>query len=137
MKILILIFKPLQAIMLILILVGCNQSERTYNKLSPQEFEAKLKTLQNVQLIDVRTPEEYQTEHLKNAVNINFVDDDFKEKISKLNKKNPVFIHCAAGVLEGRSNKTAKLLEELGFNEIYELEGGIINWIKAEMVTVK
>ncbi|MCH7535187.1 MAG: rhodanese-like domain-containing protein [Bacteroidetes bacterium] len=136
MNILTSVFKPMQAIMLILTLVACNQPESKYEKLNPAEFNAKLNTLQNNQLIDVRTPEEYQAGHLKNAVNINFIDNDFEELISKLVKKKPVFIHCAAGVEGGRSNQTAKLLEELGFTEIYELEGGITNWINAGMETV-
>ena len=135
MKNLMSVFKTLQVIMLIL--VGCNQSESTYNVISPQEFEAKLITLKNVQLIDVRTPEEYQTGHLKNAVNINFMEENFKENISRLDKNKPIFIHCAAGAQGARSNQTAMLLKELGFVEIYELEGGIINWIKAGMETVK
>ncbi len=118
MKNLMSVFKPLQVIMLMLILVSCNQSESTYNVISPQEFEAKLITLKNVQLIDVRTPEEYQTGHLKNAVNINFMDEDFKENISGLDRKNPIFIHCAAGAPGARSNKTTDLLKELGFVEI-------------------
>ncbi len=129
------VFKTL--LVIILIFVACNQSESIYNVISPQEFEVKLITLKNVQLIDVRTPKEYQTGHLKNAVNINFLDEDFKENISRLDKKKPTFIHCAAGAQGARSNQTAKLLEELGFVEIYELEGGIINWIKAGMETVK
>ncbi len=137
MKNLMSVFKPLQLILLMLILVACNQSESTYNLISPQEFEAKLITLKNVQLIDVRTPEEYQTGHLKNAVNINFMDEDFKENISRLDKKKPTFIHCAAGAQGARSNQTAKFLEELGFVEIYELEGGIINWINAGLETIK
>lgn len=137
MKNLISIFKPLQVIMLILIFVACSQTKRTYKVISPQEFETKLTSLKNVQLIDVRTPEEYQSGHLINAVNINFMDEDFKENISRLDKKNPTFVHCAAGAEGARSNKTAKLLKELGFVEIYELEGGIINWINAGKETVK
>ena len=137
MSIPILIIKPIRLILLILILAACNQSESAYHKISPQEFEAKLNTLKNVQLVDVRSPGEYQARKLKNAVNINFMDEDFREQISGLDIKKPVFVHCAAGVQGGRSNKTAMLLEELGFNEIYELEGGITNWIKAGLETVK
>jgi rhodanese-related sulfurtransferase len=132
-----LIFKPLQVLMLLLILVACSQSESTYKLISPQEFDGKLISLKNVQLVDVRTPEEYQTGHLKNAININFYEEDFKENISRLDKKNPIFIHCAAGAEGARSNQTAELLKELGFIEIYELEGGIINWINSGKETVK
>ena len=123
-------------LMLIFTIVGCNESS-DLSKLAPQEFEAKLTAINNEQLVDVRTPQEYNSGHLAEAININSQDEDFNEQLSKLDKTKPTFVYCAAGVEGGRSNTAAKMLEELGFEEIYELEGGITNWNNAGKETEK
>jgi len=77
------------------------------------------------QVLDVRTPEEWQSGVIKGAIKINFYDSNFKEQIGKLDKKRPVFVYCKAG---GRSAGAAKQLQESGFNEVYNLLGGITAW---------
>lgn len=92
--------------------------------LSPDDFETK--SLQvGVQLIDVRTPAEYQTGHIANATNINFNDPNFKGLMEKLDKNKPVAVYCAAG---GRSGKSAALLTQMGFKTVYDLQGGMSAW---------
>ena len=83
----------------------------------------------NVQLIDIRTPKEYAEGFIKNAKNINFYDDDFLSQMSTLDKSIPVYIYCRSG---GRSGKAATQLDEAGFTKVYDLEGGIKEWIKKE-----
>ena len=73
----------------------------------------------------MRSPEEFNGEHLNNAVNINWSNPDFESKIKLLNKNKPIFVYCKAG---GRSIKAATKLAELGFIEIYNLGGGILSW---------
>ena len=97
-------------------------------KLMPADFATKLDALPNEQLIDVRTPDEYQAGHLPHSTLIDFKGEDFREKITQLDKNKPVMVYCAAG---GRSNAAATLLEELGFAEVYELEGGFTRWREA------
>jgi rhodanese-related sulfurtransferase len=78
------------------------------------------------QLIDVRTPREYGYGHLKDALLINFMEDDFTNKAFKgLDKSKPVLIYCASG---GRSAKSAKLYKEAGFTKVYNLLGGFRAW---------
>jgi rhodanese-related sulfurtransferase len=92
--------------------------------LNPDDFEAKaLQT--GVQLVDVRTPAEYQAGHIANAANINFNDPEFKANIEKLDKTKPIAVYCAAG---GRSGKSANLLAQMGFKTIYDLQGGMGAW---------
>jgi rhodanese-related sulfurtransferase len=92
--------------------------------LNPDDFESKaLQT--GVQLVDVRTPAEYQSEHITNATNINFNDPDFKATMDKLDKTKPIAVYCGAGV---RSGKSANLLAQMGFKTIYDLQGGIGAW---------
>jgi rhodanese-related sulfurtransferase len=78
------------------------------------------------QLIDVRTPAEYENGHLKDALLINYMADDFKAKAFKgLDKSKPVLIYCASG---GRSAKSAKIYKEAGFTKVYNLLGGFRAW---------
>lgn len=97
-------------------------------KLMPTDFATKLDALPNEQLIDVRTPDEYQTGHLPHSTLIDFKGEDFREKVAQLDKNKPVMVYCAAG---GRSTATVTLLKELGFAEVYELEGGFTRWREA------
>ena len=89
-------------------------------------FEKKISE-EDVQLVDVRTPEEWGNGVITNAALINYFDKDFKDQLSKLDKDKPIAVYCKSG---GRSGKTAKILSELGFKEIYDLKGGYLNWNK-------
>ena len=87
-------------------------------------FEKKM-SAPNVQLIDVRTPEEFAEGHLPKAVNIDVNSDDFETKVTSLDKEQPVMVYCKMG---GRSAKAAEKLKELGFKNITDLDGGFSNW---------
>ena len=93
--------------------------------MAPVDFAAKVKATPNAQLLDVRTPQEFASQHLDYAQNINWNGDDFEAKVAKLDKSKPVFVYCMAG---SRSKKAAVKLEELGFQKIYDLQGGIMKW---------
>lgn len=82
---------------------------------------------ENVQLIDVRTPGEYQRAHLKNAININMYGKNFLPELNKLDKNREVYIYCQVG---SRSRNAAKIFQQQGFTKIYDLEGGISYWKK-------
>lgn len=83
-----------------------------------------------VQLLDVRTPEEYQQGHLENAMLANWKDkEEFMRRISAMDKSKPVYIYCLSG---GRSAAAKKALEEEGFANVVELDGGITAWRQAD-----
>ncbi|MGK4569175.1 thioredoxin domain-containing protein [Flavobacterium sp. 3HN19-14] len=88
-------------------------------------FAEKIKSTPNPQLIDVRSPEEFNSGHIDNAANINWNGDDFEGKIKALDKSKPVFVYCMSG---GRSHAAASKMEALGFTNITELQGGILKW---------
>ena len=73
----------------------------------------------NTVILDVRTPKEFTEGHIEGALNINFYDTDFKEKIATLNKDTPYVLYCHSG---GRSGKTMKTLERLGFKDVSHLK---------------
>lgn len=81
----------------------------------------------NVQLADIRTPEEYATEgNFPKAKNIDFLAEDFyKQMEAHFDKSKPLYIHCKRGV---KSHKSITKLQQLGFREIYELQGGYDDW---------
>ncbi|NOY48095.1 MAG: rhodanese-like domain-containing protein [Chlorobi bacterium] len=80
-----------------------------------------------IQLIDVRTPKEYEGGHIENATLIDYFSSNFKETLLTLDKEKPLYLYCKSG---GRSRKAAKILAEMGFKEIYDLKGGYMAWEK-------
>ena len=110
----------------VVLFVGClNTSTSAEVKLvTPEEMQTILE-LEDVQLVDVRTPSEFNEEHIENAQNIDFTSPTFEEDILKLDKNRPVVLYCKSG---GRSAKCVKKLEEAGFKKIYDLDGGISKW---------
>ena len=81
--------------------------------------------LDNVQLVDVRTPEEFQAGYIAEAQNIDFMSPTFEEDIKTLDKEKPVLLYCQKG---GRSAKCAEKMKDLGFKKIYDLQGGFSKW---------
>jgi rhodanese-related sulfurtransferase len=77
-------------------------------------------------IIDVRTPEEFATGHLNRSININWKYQNFTEKISVFNRENPIVVYCGVGA---RSYNASKLMtEELGFQYVYNMVGGLDSW---------
>ena len=96
-----------------------------FNNLNGREFKSNFESTNGV-LLDVRTPEEFLAGHIDKAKNINFNDPNFKQTIAKsLNKNKPVAIYCRSG---RRSASALIILKEMGFKDIYDLEGGFLNW---------
>ena len=85
-------------------------------------------------LLDVRTPDEVAQGVIKNAANIDFYDGSFMTALDKLDKSKPVLIYCRSG---RRSGVAMSKMSELGFTEIYNLQGGIIEWANAGEEVVK
>jgi rhodanese-related sulfurtransferase len=94
-------------------------------RLNNEEFAAKLNQ-QGYILLDVRTPEEFETSRLEGAILINVLESStFLEKIKELDKGKKVLVYCRSG---NRSMTAAGLLRDQGFQEIYELRNGIKGW---------
>ncbi|WP_341215673.1 rhodanese-like domain-containing protein [uncultured Wocania sp.] len=107
------------------IIVSCNKKSKSEVKVVSVEDMQTLLQLDNIQLIDVRTPKEFKEGHIENAQNIDFLSSNFAENIKKLDKNKPLIVYCRSGK---RSTKSIKELLAAGFTEIYNLEGGIIKW---------
>lgn len=78
-------------------------------------------------ILDVRTRREFTREKIEGAINIDFRSETFKGDIGRRDKSDKYLIYCRSG---GRSKKARKLMKELGFCEVYNLHGGITQWMK-------
>jgi rhodanese-related sulfurtransferase len=78
-------------------------------------------------IIDVRTAGEFQSGHLRGAVNMD-ISRDFSGTVSGLNRDEPYLIYCAVG---GRGASALRMMGDLGFTEVYNLGGGISAWQRA------
>lgn len=102
---------------------GCNDNNNIVSVSAP-EFDTKIKT-DSVQLLDVRTPQEYAEGHIEGALNINVQSDDFQQMAGKeLSKDSTILVYCRSG---RRSMDAAGILTRLGYRVI-NLKGGIIEW---------
>jgi rhodanese-related sulfurtransferase len=101
-------------------------SEEVY-LLEKKEFYVAISQVKKVQLVDVRTAEEYKSGTIKYAQNIDYLSDDFIENTDKLNKKEPVYIFCKSG---NRSALAKEKMIKNGFEQVYELKEGYLAWKK-------
>lgn len=76
-------------------------------------------------LLDVRTPGEYAEGHLEGSTLLDFNSASFRDEVAKLDRNQPVYVYCRSG---GRSGRAADIMTDLGFKEVYNLEGGIMAW---------
>jgi rhodanese-related sulfurtransferase len=107
------------------LLFACAEKS-TDTVLSAQQFESKFNATEQAVLLDVRTPEEVAAGKITGAQNIVW-DENFGDKLSSLEHK-PIFVYCGSGI---RSAKAAAVLKEKGYDQVYELEGGIKAWKEA------
>lgn len=115
----------------ILLSASACQSQNGGNKvLSPNDFLQQLEKKTDATLLDVRTPGEYAEGFIEGARNVNWNGNDFEQQVAKLDKNRPIFVYCLAG---GRSGAAAQKLQKMGFKEIYDLDGGMMNWKRSKM----
>ena len=121
--------KEMKKLLLILLtllgLNGCMKAQnKSYVNMDVKGF-SKYLSNDSVQLVDVRTPEEYAEGHIAGSRNINVFDSDFVGEAEKtLDKSKPVAVYCRSGK---RSADAARELTDNGFN-VTNLEGGILAW---------
>ena len=113
----------MKKLFLIILFFACADQKSEIQLLEKHEFQVLMN--QDVQLIDVRTSEEYSKGFIEEAQNIDYNSTDFANKISKLDKDKPVLLYCAMG---GRSSKASKVFKSQGFKKIYDLKGGFLSW---------
>ena len=129
-------FKIIVTVFLLLMQVGCkNSSDSPKNDVVHVVSSAEFKEKSAGQtILDIRTPQEFQQGYIEGAVNVNLYDKDFADKISQFDKSKPIFIYCLSG---SRSESASKKLANMGFVEVYDLDGGIRQWNRDKQKLVK
>jgi len=94
--------------------------------LSQQEWEDQLEKDENAIILDVRTQEEIEEGYIPKATNIDFyLGADFLKEIEKLDKSKNYYVYCRSG---NRSGQACAIMNSVGFENAYNLEGGFMNW---------
>ena len=105
-----------------------------FKTVDADEFENIISDYNNVQLLDVRTQDEFDEGHIPGAMLIDVKDSTFMEQAtSQLAKTKPVAVYCRSG---RRSANAASLLSKAGF-EVINLDGGILAWQRQEKRVMK
>ena len=95
-----------------------------YQDLTPAQFAAGLGQPGAV-LVDVRRPEEFAQGHLPGALNLDSSSLDFARRVAALDPSRPTYVYCRSGA---RSAKAARQLGVLGFRQVHNLLGGVLDW---------
>jgi rhodanese-related sulfurtransferase len=114
------------------VLAGCggaSTAEAAIELVAPSEAAQILEDRSpEVVLLDVRTAEEYSEAHVPGSVNIDFYAADFADQLDALPKDVPYVVYCRSG---NRSGTTMDIMQDLGFTEVWDVDGGIIAWSQA------
>ncbi|NQX85987.1 MAG: rhodanese-like domain-containing protein [Flavobacteriaceae bacterium] len=115
----------LAGLMMTLLVFSCQNTSKDGISLITSKELQELKQKGDVQLVDVRTPEEYKAAFIDGFQNIDYLSASFNSDVEKLDKTKPIIVYCKSG---GRSADCAAVLKEKGFVQIFDLDGGIAQW---------
>ena len=124
--------KLLAIIAALLLLAGCSSSAAGVTNMNVSEFSKKISEA-GVITVDVRTPGEFMTGHIQGAQNIDFESGNFEDEIAALDKNATYAVYCRSG---NRSGQAVAIMHDAGFHNVYNLNGGIIDWTNSGMMLV-
>lgn len=116
-------------VVILLMVTSCVSSPKKQtqmNELAPDAWaELQEQTSESV-ILDVRTEEEFESGYIKGALNMDIRGGaDFLASIESLDKSKSYFVYCRSGA---RSGQACQLMSQMGFNAVYNLEGGVLAW---------
>jgi rhodanese-related sulfurtransferase len=115
-----------------LLLAGCSTSSGAID-LSVTEFSAKSAEA-GVVTLDVRTPGEFAEGYIEGARLIDFQSGNFENEIATLDKTATYAVYCRSG---NRSGQAVKVMIDAGFTNVFNMNGGVIEWANAGLPLVK
>ena len=115
----------------VLLLAGCSSSSGAVD-LGVSEFATKVAEA-GVITLDVRTLGEYMGGFIQGAQNIDFQSGNFENEIASLDKNATYAVYCRSG---NRSGQAIKVMHDAGFHNVYNLNGGVIDWANAGLPLV-
>nr|WP_299487346.1 rhodanese-like domain-containing protein [uncultured Allomuricauda sp.] len=119
-------FQNIFIVFFLFIFMGCGEKKTPeVTIVTKTELKAALED-EDIQLLDVRRPEEYDQGHIDGAVNVNVLDTiSFRKGLTSFDRQKPIYIYCQAGK---RSKKASEKLKEMGFLTIYDYSDGYGSW---------
>lgn len=96
-----------------------------FKDIGPEDFKKGLENNDKVELIDVRTKGEFDDVHIPGAKLMNIMAPDFTTQVESLDKDKSYYVYCRSG---SRSASACQYMASRGFDELYNLAGGIIRW---------
>ena len=105
-------------------LVACGSTQPVFKTVDAAHARP-LAAKRNLVVLDLRTPEEYSEGHLPNAVNIDYLDPSFTDKIRELNKKKKYMVYCRSGK---RSTQAMEIMKQQNFKNVTNMLGGMLQW---------
>lgn len=106
--------------------MSCNGQAKPYI-ISATAFNDSIKSSKNAIILDVRTPAEFESGAIENAINMDYREAHFEDKMNAINHNKTYFVYCLSG---GRSGEAVKWMKNNGFKNVYGLEGGVLAWQK-------
>ena len=94
--------------------------------LSQKQWSENLSLQEDAQILDVRTAIEVEEGKIPKALNIDILNpNEFMAEIEKLDKSLHYYVYCKAGM---RSAQACAIMQQLGFDHTYNLDGGFSQW---------
>lgn len=112
---------------------GCSPSGATLETVSPEAAAEVIANTPDVVVLDIRTPEEFTEGFIEGASNIDFYRSDFAGQLDMLDKDAPYVVYCRS---DNRSGDAMDVFADLGFTNVTEIDGGIVNWYESGLPIV-
>jgi rhodanese-related sulfurtransferase len=117
----------------IFLLVGCTSMTAGVTNMNVSEFSAKIAEA-GVVILDVRTPAEFAEGYIEGARLIDFQSGNFENEIATLDKNATYAVYCRSG---NRSGQAVKVMQDAGFTNVFNMNGGVIDWANAGLPLVR
>ena len=115
-----------------LLIAGCSSSSSATD-LSVTEFSSKIAE-SGVVTLDVRTPGEFTEGYIEGARLIDFQSGNFENEIATLDKNATYAVYCRS---VNRSGQAVKVMKDAGFSNVFNMNGGVIEWANAGLPLVR
>ena len=102
----------------------------SYSNINAEKFQ-ELKEKNDHVVIDVRSKSELVEGYIEGSEMIDIFSPDFMDRISRLDKSKTYLLYCRSG---NRSGSACGIMSNLGFSNLYNLEGGIMAWNRLEQI---
>jgi phage shock protein E len=114
-------------------IAGCSSSDAVLETVSPEAAAEVITSTPDVVVLDIRTPEEFAEGFIEGASNIDFYRSDFAGQLDVLDKEVPYVVYCRS---DNRSGQAMDVFADLGFTNVTEIDGGIVNWYESGLPIV-